>query len=512
MIWVPRNLYPYIYLSRQNRISSLSQQTIIPTLLNSSDLPHQEYLNPTSASRIQTGSRFTATIPPYDQQSFVTDTQQTWLTQPQSPRLLPTPATNTTTSFSDPDSDFVLFPSPATTTHAPSTTRRNTDNVPATSRTVPNPHRLGQTYSNGQQQFQRRRNSTHQFPSSVSPCQNLRVNGIIQGTGSLSSSPSIQQFNSPTGPQQRFYANSAPSSTVGLHQQSSRIRPPVPLFSNSTGNIHQQNMASTSLSHDFEGNSSPESSSNPDPKLNLIHPDVSSDNMFDFKDFTSAPDSGDGLFDGSLNFGSQFEPINDPAPPQTPNLQTVSPKDLMVDSMSAPPSGAFTDLTTPGTSTYDSPYMANSTETSPLFNTDDSFAEDPDKWPSLFDPIEEEDTTKGPISHFAGATPSPSSFVAPKMSRNASSPGQSSPRSSHQGRHSSTSGVNSRRRDKPLPAITVEDPNDIVAVKRARNTMAARKSREKRVERTEQLVNQVTQLEADVEYWKNIAISMGHVG
>ena len=154
--------------------------------------------------------------------------------------------------------------------------------------------------------------------------------------------------------------------------------------------------------------------------------------------------------------------------------------------------------------------MANSTETSPLFATDDSFTEDPDKWPSLFDPIEE-DTDNGPVSHFAGATPSPSTYVAPKMSRNASSPGQSSPRSSHQGRHSSTSGVNSRRRDKPLPAITVEDPNDIIAVKRARNTMAARKSREKRVERTEQLVTQVTQLEADVEYWKNIAISRGHV-
>ena len=347
MIWVPRK-YPYIYLSTlfylpQNpvRIASLLQtiNPTNPTLLNPSDLPPQEYLNPTFASRIQTGSRFTATIPPYDQQLFVTDTQQTWLTQPQSPRL-PTPATNTTTSFSDPDSDFVLFPSPATTTHVPSTTRRNTDNVPATSRTVLNPRRLGQTYSNGQQHYHRRRNSTHQFPSSVSPYQNLRVSGIIQGTGSLSSSPSIQQFNSPTGSQQRFYANSAPSSTVGFHQQSSRIRPPVPLFSNSTGNIHQQNTASMSLSHDFEGNFSPESSSNLHPKLNPTRSDVPSDNMFDFKDFTSVPDSGDGLFDGSLNFGSQFEPINDPAPSQTPNLQTVSPKDLMVDSMSAPPSGA----------------------------------------------------------------------------------------------------------------------------------------------------------------------------
>ncbi|KAF6227799.1 hypothetical protein HO173_011901 [Letharia columbiana] len=455
------------------------------TPLNPSDLPTQEYLNLPSASRIRTGSRFTATIPLHDHQSFVTDTPQKWLSQPQSPRL-PTPATNTI-SFSNQDSDFVLFPS-TPTAHTPSTTRRNTDFVPATPRTVPNQH-LGQTY-NGQQQYQPRRNSTQQFSPSVSPVQNLRVSGIIQGTRSLSSSPSMQQFNSPTGQQLRFYANSAPSSTTGLHQQSPRTRPPVPLFSNSTGNIHQQNLSTMALSHNFE--------------------DVPSDNMFDFTnaDFTAAPDSDNILFDGSLDFGTHFEPINDPAPAQTSNLQTVSPKDLMVDSMSAPPSGAFTDLTTPGTSAYDSPYMANSTETSPLF-AEESFADDPEKWPSLFDPIEEE-TNTGPVSHFAGASPSPT-YTAPKMSRNDSSPGQSSSRSSHQGRHSFTSGVAPKRRDKPLPAITIEDPNDTVAMKRARNTMAARKSREKRVERTEQLVGQVTQLEADVDYWKKIAIGMGHV-
>ena len=55
-----------------------------------------------------------------------------------------------------------------------------------------------------------------------------------------------------------------------------------------------------------------------------------------------------------------------------------------------------TDLTTPGTSAFDSPYIANSTETSPLF-AEDSFADDPDKWPSLFEPIEEQPST-GPVS------------------------------------------------------------------------------------------------------------------
>lgn len=265
------------------------------------------------------------------------------------------------------------------------------------------------------------------------------------------------------------------------------------------------------FSHGFEGTSSSSSDCLSSPETELTFPlsDLPSDNMFDFhnNDFASASDSADGLFDEPL-FGTHFESINDSAPAQTPNPQTVSPKDLMVDSMSAPPSGAFTDLTTPGTSAYDSPYMANSAETSPLF-PEDSLADDPDKWPSLFDPIEEM-TNTGPVCHFAGANPSPN-HVAPKMSRNGSSPGQSSPRSSHQGRHSSTSGVGAKRRDKPLPAITVEDPNDTVAVKRARNTMAARKSREKRMERTEQLVNEVAHFKAEAEHWKSIAMSMGHV-
>lgn len=309
----------------------------------------------------------------------------------------------------------------------------------------------------------------------------------------------MQYNNSPTGQQQRFYANSAPSSTTGLHQQSPRTRPPVPLFSNSTGNLSQQ--VSTMAHSHLEGTSNQEGALSPDSELTISLSDISSDNMFDFDQFTtSAPDA---LTDG------RFKPINYPAPvpAQASNFQTVSPKDLIVDSMSAPPSGTFTDLTTPGTSTLESPYMANSCETSPLY-MDESFGDDTDQWPSLFEPYDEP-IKNAPAPHYT-ASPT-TTHVAPKMSRNDSSPGQSSSRSSHQGRHSFTSGVAPRRRDKPLPAITIEDPNDTVAVKRARNTLAARKSREKRVERTEALVHQVNELEAEVERWKSIALSMGHV-
>ena len=374
-----------------------------------------------------------------------------------------------------------------------------------TSHTAPSFHRV--PAHNGQQ-F--RRNSTQQYPSSVSPIQNPRVSGIIHGTGSSSSSPSTQ-YNSPTGQKQqhRLYANSAPSSTTVLHQQSPRTRPPVPLFSNSTGNLTQDNNHPMARSH-LEGTSIRDRSLTPQSELTSSLSDISSsDTMFDFSDFTNAaPDAhSDGHFDSSLDFGTQFESINHPAPAQASNVQTVSPKDLMVDTISAPPSGAFTDLTTPGTSysNFESPYMADSNETSPMF-AEEAFGDDPDHWPSLFDPVDE------PMPNVSRFTQSPTTTnVAPKMSRNASSPGQTSAKSSTQGRHSFASGVAPRRRDKPLPAITIEDPNDTVAVKRARNTLAARKSREKRQERTEALLSQVNMLEEEVEKWKNIALSMGHV-
>ena len=260
----------------------------------------------------------------------------------------------------------------------------------------------------------------------------------------------------------------------------------------------------------LEGTSTLASSFDSQSELTTCLSDISSsDTMYGFSDFTNTePDAhSDGHFDSSLDFGAQFESINNQGPAQVSNVQTISPKDLMVDTISAPPSGAFTDLTTPGTSTFESPYMTNSNETSPMF-PEEAFSEDPDHWPSLFGP-DDELMTNGTLSHF---TQSPTTtHVAPKMSRNASSPGQSSVRSSTQGRHSFASGVAPRRRDKPLPAITIEDPNDTVAVKRARNTLAARKSREKRQERTEALLNQVNMLEEEVEKWKNIAISMGHV-
>ncbi|KAL9100254.1 MAG: hypothetical protein Q9163_004346 [Psora crenata] len=229
------------------------------------------------------------------------------------------------------------------------------------------------------------------------------------------------------------------------------------------------------------------------------------------------------FFDEPLDFShtNSFEAVNnDPASAQTLTTPlTVSPQDIMTDVLSAPPSTTLTNLTTPGTSIYESPWIATSSETSPLFG-EDELGEGAKEWPSLFEPMDDvpqavamtpsisNASSCSRLSHVNNSPSTTQAPTAPDMSRNQSSPGQSASKS---GRHSFTSGVGSRKRDKPLPAITVDDPSDTVAIKRARNTMAARKSRQRRMERTEQLENEVAALEQEVERWRTIALSNGYV-
>ena len=47
---------------------------------------------------------------------------------------------------------------------------------------------------------------------------------------------------------------------------------------------------------------------------------------------------------------------------------------------------------------------------------------------------------------------------------------------------------------------------DSIAIRRARNRLAARKSRQKRAEKNEELVEQVSRLEEQVKYWRSIAL------
>lgn len=231
---------------------------------------------------------------------------------------------------------------------------------------------------------------------------------------------------------------------------------------------------------------------------------------FDFSSdhFNESDQSSPGypaLFDDSVDSLAAFamptfQPINDVASAQTTaKPQTVSPKDVFLETMPAPPSSAMTNLSTPGTHYMDSPYGIHSTDTSPMFG-DESLDDDADTWSSLF-PSEQ---PHGGDMFTPDAVHQSMEPMSPPMSRNQSSPGMSS---RLHNRHSSISGVNARKRDKPLPPITVDDPTDVVAVKRARNTAAARKSRAKKMEKVEDMEKTIMHLEIEVEKWKAIAMA-----
>ena len=514
MIWLLR-VYPspQVYNSIDKielhpiQLSKSTQSSSSP-----SDFPTQEPLSSSLASSNPRSSTCcqSATILPISSTFFTTDFQQTWLSQPQSPRL-PTPASTTTPLTNLQDHDFVLFPSTAEleTNHQ---ARRLSNSVPqrVTSRTLPNQSRSA-SYSPGQiSQQHHRRQSSNQL--SVSPIQNPRVSGLI----SSSTSPSLGYSN--IASQQKYRGSPAPHSSSNLNLQVQRTRPPVPLFSNSTGQIHTMAQSPASLS---EGSSSPSSSQDShDLTLTLTSSDLNSMD-WDLTDLTSGSGAQPSFFDEPLDFSAvnSFESATEyPASAHT-SPQTVSPRDVFIDGGSAPPSTTFTNLTTPGTTMNDSPAGAYSTDTSPLF-PDDELEDGSKHWPSLFEPFDEQpqaaqmthslssSSSSGQQSIYAASpAPVPASPVQSKpMSRTHSSPAQQASKS---GRHSFTSGV-TKRKEKPLPPITVEDPNDSTAVKRARNTMAARKSRQKRLERTESLECEIAILQEEVEKWKNIALDRGY--
>ena len=146
----------------------------------------------------------------------------------------------------------------------------------------------------------------------------------------------------------------------------------------------------------------------------------------------------------------------------------------------------------------------------------DGLGPDSHAWASLFPGEDGKDqpTTEKLAQSFNVESPSTINpqTITPAMSRNTSSPGKTSSRGSQQGRQSSTSGVVKRRVKSDLPPIVVENRNDTAAMKRARNTMAARKSRDRRATHIEELETLNARLQAEnaeltaqVEHWKSVA-------
>lgn len=175
---------------------------------------------------------------------------------------------------------------------------------------------------------------------------------------------------------------------------------------------------------------------------------------------------------------------------------TVSPKDLM----SGPPSSFSTELGTPQ-SVFDSPAdLSFSHFTSPVYVADNDLPADHHDWNSLFpdshDMSEDFSMTISTFAQEKTSKPRPSASVS-----------AASPESYTDGDAASPKARN--KRSLPEPKF---DPADPVAVKRARNTMAARKSRRRKLEKQEQMEDRIRELEAmlaksekDVEYWKAMA-------
>lgn len=207
----------------------------------------------------------------------------------------------------------------------------------------------------------------------------------------------------------------------------------------------------------------------------------------------------------------------DPLSMSVGTATTVSPKDIWNDPFgsSAPPSTAFTNLTSP--SINESPYIGDGYETSPLFQQDSDM--DSQCWPSLFPedkpaptavPVERTNSEQS-LDQLDSTSSSPKPLVLTNASGRRKSSNGGSPTTSY-------SGVSKpRRRKGPLPPISV-DPSDKIALKRARNTLAARDSRQRKFDHVQTLEKRIAELEqekkeaaAEIEKWKALALSLGAI-
>ncbi|UNI18175.1 General control protein [Purpureocillium takamizusanense] len=395
----------------------------------------------------------TANISAQDFSVFTTDSQpSTWL--PNSASALPASPAHQQ-SLNPPESpqqqDFVLFDNP------PPRQSLNRSSAPLSNN------------SQRRHSYHDRRGNNSSKLVSPNAVQNQRVAQLLRGIGHQSQS----SVNSNNRFANQFYASSAPSSTVSLNQnqQKSRIaRPPVPLFSQSAGNVHQSAKM-----------------------MNAADVDLDEFTAFEGGAYTafSSP-----VVPSAVDFGGSMSS-------STSNLGTVSPQDLLVQEpfMSAPNSSALTALTSP--SIYNESPDFDGFDVSPNFGTTDLDGSG-DPWYPLFP----QESASGPEqTQSLDNSPAQQSDDLDSVGQGFAGSGRKKGSGSPTGRHSSVAGVNSRKRDKPLPPIIVEDPNDTVAMKRARNTLAARKSRERKAQRFEDLEERIAKLEAERDHWKKIALS-----
>jgi len=299
--------------------------------------------------------------------------------------------------------------------------------------------------------------------------------------------------------------------------RSTTTRPPVPLFhSNSTGNLTNPN-TTTQYYHpaqsdlaNFEmgggGKHYSPSSSRSSAALTIsTEVNVAYQGTFgDLGDPGYFPTMDNTDFSQLLAAGPDgFTAINGNS-----DGFTVSPRDVF-NNDSFPPSTSFTNLTTPGSTLIDTP--DDDYQTSPMFSDNLGLDQSNEQWFSLFPDDNTGTHTPAPLMARTTSASSANQIVVhpggegnrKRSSTMALSP---SPVYSPALKHSSVAGVNARKRDKPLPPIVV-DESDQVALKRARNTAAARKSRAKKVGERDEMETEIAALKQEVEHWKSLALA-----
>ncbi|KAJ5935390.1 hypothetical protein N7466_004937 [Penicillium verhagenii] len=445
-----------------------------PPFLSSSDV-----LGPLNFSIASRSSSSQTSTPLFDFTSFTTDNfQQPWLPTPPHTQPSASSLNNNSNNNNNNNSaleDFVLYPAPQARQQprfrdsrslAPNTTLRPSALQPFLAQNNPRRHSFS---------LQLQRHLQQQFPGS--PIQDPRVTQLARSPSYWSHPVKHSPLHSATVP------NNSPQ------------RSPIPPFY--AGNItpekrkqymqYRRNMSAPN----FQGNFF--------HLNNHIHTSahiIPSDQDAELFGLPSAGGMG-------LTFDDFLRQETSALSPEAP-AGTISPQDLMFDH-SIPPSGTFTDLSTPP---FDSPAGTFSQNPSPMF-ADVEFMGN-DEWPPLFhDGAVGNAIPSGLFDtpEFASALAEPKKQMQPSIEMSPASKPltistgyKSSPVSAPMSatgttRHSSVAGISRQRKD--LSPIEF-DPNDPVATKRARNTEAARKSRAKKLARQNSAETRIQALEDQI--------------
>ena len=204
------------------------------------------------------------------------------------------------------------------------------------------------------------------------------------------------------------------------------------------------------------------------------------------------------------------------------NMGTISPRDLHVDDtmvMSNPPSTAFPNYYTPESSLLESPAMVSSAfDTSPMqdggLDSQLNFAE-LDSMPSLFpqDNLDQfAEQSLDLLNDFDPGFVAVNSHSAPSgmqrqkssgMERQKSSPGRPPTQPYHVRNRSGTCGINKAPKPrKDLKPLDPDDQDDKDTAKRKKNTLAARKSRARKLENAEASA-------AEIDRLRSIILALG---